>query len=106
MAREKKAFVCFVQQEKNFFNLMRRFLRKNGIIAYDRNLYNNFNEKASRLFDPLSLDKELSHPDFALVLLSRHFLDTKNKWFDDELRALYMLEQFRKTNFIVPVILD
>jgi predicted nucleotide-binding protein len=106
MAREKKAFVCFVQQEKNFFNLMRRFLRKNGIIAYDRNLYNNFNEKASRLFDPLSLDKELSHPDLALILLSRHFLDTQNKWFDDELRALYMLEQFRKTNFIVPVILD
>lgn len=105
MCSEKTAFVCFTDSDKDFFDFLRRSLRRHAVIAYERNLYNHLFEKASRLFNPSHLDKVLAHPDLALVVLSPHFVAMHNEWFNNELHALYTLEQFRRTNFIVPIII-
>jgi hypothetical protein len=105
MSREKTAFVCFTDRDRDFFDFLRRSLRRHAVIAYERNLYNHLLEKSSRLYNPLHLDKVLAHPDLALVVLSPHSVALHNDWFNYELNALYTLEQFRRTNFIVPIII-
>jgi hypothetical protein len=104
MHTEKRAFASFRVADKWFYEDIREQLRSKGIIVYDTNLYNLLNEKHSRLFNLPILDKELSHPDFAIVLLSENLTKVKNYWLEDELRALYALEQFRGTNFLVPIL--
>lgn len=101
----KKAFVCFEGRDKDFLDFLRRSLRKHRITAYEKNLYNHLYDKTPLLFNPKHLDKELEHPDLAFVVLSPNFVERHNEWFDDELHALYTLEQFRGTNLIVPIVI-
>jgi predicted nucleotide-binding protein len=105
MTKQKRIFVSFQETDKWIYDLIRRHLRRNHITAYDRNLYNFFGEKSSRLFNPLDLNRELGEADHAIVVLSQHSVRMGNPWLNDEFRALYMLEQFRRTNFIVPVLI-
>jgi len=104
MNKPKRVFVSFQDTDKGFYDSIRGPLRRKRIIAYDRNLYNLFLEQHSRLFNPLGLDRELTHPDHAIIILSHHLVRGRSAWQDDELRALFMLEQFRRTNFIVPIL--
>jgi hypothetical protein len=49
MSREKTAFVCFTDRDRDFFDFLRRSLRRHAVIAYERNLYNHLLEKSWRL---------------------------------------------------------
>ncbi|WP_210489340.1 TIR domain-containing protein [Rufibacter aurantiacus] len=105
MNGRKTVFVCFEGRDKIFFDFLRHTLRKYGITAFERNLYNHLSGQASLLFNPKVLDRELSQPSLAIVVLSPNFIKTNNEWFLNELHALYTLEQFRKTKFIIPILL-
>lgn len=88
---------------KIYDHLKKHFLAQDDdTVIYGRNLYNIFKGKAVGLLDPQALDNALDHPDITLVLLSKEFLE--DEWLGDELRGLYLLEQHRKEQFLLPVL--
>jgi hypothetical protein len=88
---------------KLYDHLKKHFLAKDDDTRiYGRNLFNIFKGKPAGLLNPQDLDHALDQPDITLVLLSKEFLE--DEWLGDELRGLYLLEQHRKEQFLLPVL--
>jgi hypothetical protein len=98
----KRIFVSKKDENRLYDALVAFYSSDDEVIVYDRNLFNLL-KKASRLFDPLTLERELSRPDLVVVFLSQRYLE--DVWLSNELNAFFTLEQFRKTDLIVPVLL-
>ncbi|HKH48562.1 MAG TPA: TIR domain-containing protein [Thermoanaerobaculia bacterium] len=98
----RRIFVSKKDENRLYDALVKFYSSNDEVIVYDRNLFNLL-KRVSRLFDPETLEKELSGPDLVIVFLSRPYLE--DVWLSNELNAFFMLEQRQKTDFIVPVLL-
>lgn len=85
-----------------FYDLLHQSIdSKDDFTLYEVNL-NHRMKRVSNLFISGSVERELSQPDFAIVLLSDIYL--KDEWLLNELYALCMLEQQKQREFIIPVL--
>ncbi len=99
-----KVFVSYHINDEGFYKELEQFSISQEFTIFRHNLYATFKTRASRLFRSEELVDMLHYPDLALVVLSPSYL--KDEWMKHEMHALYVLEQTRRKNFILPVILD
>ena len=79
------------------------FFDNDEVVIYDLNLFHRF-KRVHHLYDSIAVEKALSRPDYAIVLLSSAYI--KDEWLMAELNSLFTLEQNRKTQFVIPVLTD
>jgi len=79
------------------------FFDNDEVVIFDLNLFHRF-KRVHHLYDSIAVEKALSRPDYALVLLSSAYV--KDEWLMAELNSLFTLEQSRKTQFVIPVLTD
>jgi predicted nucleotide-binding protein len=79
------------------------FFDNDEVVIFDLNLFHRF-KRVHHLYDSIAVEKALSRPDYALVLLSSAYV--KDEWLMAELNSLFTLEQNRKNQFVIPVLTD
>lgn len=79
------------------------FFDNDEVIIFDLNLFHRF-KRIHHLYDSIAVEKALSQPNYALVLLSSSYM--KDEWLQAELNSLFTIEQSRKMQFVIPVLTD
>lgn len=99
-----KIFLSKSREPNDFIpSLQNHFFDNDEIIIFDLNLFVRF-KRTHRLYDITALEEVLSRPDYAIVLLTPGYLE--NEWLQAELNSIFMLEQHRKSSFVIPVLAD
>lgn len=79
------------------------FFDNDEVVIFDLNLFHRF-KRVHHLYDSVAVEKALSRPDYALVLLSSAYI--KDEWLMAELNSLFTIEQNRKIPFVIPILTD
>jgi predicted nucleotide-binding protein len=97
-------FLSKAKASNDFTSGLREYFFDNDeVVIFDLNLFHRF-KRVHHLYDSIAVEKALSRPDYALVLLSSAYI--KDEWLMAELNSLFTLEQNRKTQFVIPVLTD
>jgi predicted nucleotide-binding protein len=83
--------------------LQNHFYDDKETIIFDSNLFHRF-KKIHHLYNTIDVEKELNRPDYALAILSPEYL--QDEWLKAELTSLFIVEQYRQSPFVIPVIAD
>jgi hypothetical protein len=97
-------FLSKAKASNDFTSGLREYFFDNDeVVIFDLNLFHRF-KRVHHLYDAIAVEKALSRPDYALVLLSSAYV--KDEWLMAELTSLFTIEQNRKLQFIIPVLTD
>jgi predicted nucleotide-binding protein len=97
-------FLSKAKASNDFTTGLREYFFDNDeVVIFDLNLFHRF-KRVHHLYDSIAVEKALSRPDYALVLLSSAYV--KDEWLMAELNSLFTLEQNRKNQFVIPVLTD
>lgn len=70
-------------------------------VIFDSNLFHRF-KRIHHLYNTIDVEQELNKPDYSLAILSPEYLD--DEWLQAELTSLFMIEQHRKSSFVIPIL--
>ncbi len=96
-------FVSCHKADEKFYNCLKDFsINRDEFTVYPHDLRVDFKEKTLRLFNANKLFAVLRKPDLAVVILSPIYLN--DAWLNEELRALFAVEQLLNKKFILPIL--